>query len=51
MLCAGILKNELEGRTGPSMGNESEGEKPFLDTLPFDLTNAQKNLGKKSEMI
>ena len=23
----------------------------FLDTLPFDLTNAQKDLGKKSEMI
>ena len=42
MLCAGILKNELEGRTGPSMGNESEGENHFLDTLPFDLTNAQK---------
>ena len=42
MLCAGILKNELEGRTGPSMGNESEGENYFLDTLPFDLTNAQK---------
>ena len=42
MLCAGILKNELEGRTGPSMGNESEEENRFLDTLPFDLTNAQK---------
>ena len=42
MLCAGILKNELEGRTGPSMGNESEEENSFLDTLPFDLTNAQK---------
>ena len=42
MLCAGILKNELEGRTGPSMGNESEEENHFLDTLPFDLTNAQK---------
>ena len=42
MLCAGILKNELEGRTGPSMGNESEKENLFLDTLPFDLTNAQK---------
>ena len=42
MLCAGILKNELEGRTGPSMENESEEENHFLDTLPFDLTNAQK---------
>ena len=42
MLCAGILKNELEGRIGPSMGNESEEENRFLDTLPFDLTNAQK---------
>ena len=42
MLCAGILKNELEGRTGPSMGNDSEKENLFLDTLPFDLTNAQK---------
>ena len=42
MLCAGILKNELEGRTGPSMDNESEEENRFLDTLPFDLTNAQK---------
>ena len=50
-MCWYIKKNELEGRTGPSMGNESEEENHFLDTLPFDLTNAQKNLGNKSEMI
>ena len=41
MLCAGILKNELEGRIGPSMLEKSEYEKDFLNSLPFDLTGAQ----------
>jgi len=41
MLCAGILKNELEGRTGPSMKDISMHESVFLDSLPFELTNAQ----------
>ena len=41
MLCAGILKNELEGRTGPSMKDISMHESAFLDSLPFELTNAQ----------
>ena len=41
MLCAGILKNELEGRTGPSMKDISMYESAFLDSLPFELTNAQ----------
>ena len=42
MLCAGILKNELEGRTGPLMTEESGNEGSFLDSLPFHLTEAQK---------
>ena len=42
MLCAGILKNELEGRTGPLMAEESGNEGSFLDSLPFHLTEAQK---------
>ena len=42
MLCAGILKNELEGRTGPLMAEESGKEGSFLDSLPFHLTEAQK---------
>lgn len=42
MLCAGILKNELEGRTGPLMAEESGNEDSFLDSLPFHLTEAQK---------
>ena len=41
MLCAGILKNELEGRTGPLMTDESTHEKDFLSSLPFNLTGAQ----------
>ena len=44
MLCAGILKNELEGRIGPSMLEKSEYEKDFLNSLPFDLTSAQLNV-------
>jgi ATP-dependent DNA helicase RecG len=47
MLCAGILKNELEGRTGPSMKDTSVHESPFLDSLPFDLTNAQNTVWKE----
>jgi ATP-dependent DNA helicase RecG len=47
MLCAGILKNELEGRTGPSMKDTSVHESPFLDSLPFDLTNAQNMVWKE----
>ena len=42
MLCAGILKNELEGSTGPLMAEESGNEGSFLDSLPFHLTEAQK---------
>jgi len=42
MLCAGILKNELEGRTGPLMAEESGNEGSFLNSLPFHLTEAQK---------
>ena len=44
MLCAGILKNELEGRTGPIMKKISDEEEGFLNSLPFDLTNAQKKV-------
>ena len=44
MLCAGILKNELEGRIGPSMLEKSEYENDFLNSLPFDLTGAQLNV-------
>ena len=47
MLCAGILKNELEGRTGPSMKDTSVHESQFLDSLPFDLTNAQNTVWKE----
>ena len=42
MLCAGILKNELEGRAGPLMAEESGNEGSFLGSLPFHLTEAQK---------
>ena len=53
MLCAGILKNELEGRTGPSMKDTSVHESPFLDSLPFDLTNAQNTVWReiKSDLL
>lgn len=47
MLCAGILKNELEGRIGPSMKDTSVHESQFLDSLPFDLTNAQNTVWKE----
>ena len=47
MLCAGILKNELEGRTGPSMTEISIREDDFLESLPFDLTNAQNKVWKE----
>ena len=47
MLCAGILKNELEGRTGPSMTEISLREDDFLESLPFDLTNAQNKVWKE----
>ena len=47
MLCAGILKNELEGRKGPSMKDESKHEDDFLNSLPFDLTNAQQKVWKE----
>ena len=41
MLCAGILKNELEGREGPVMRTKSSKEGVFLKSLDFHLTNAQ----------
>ena len=44
MLCAGILKNELEGRKGPSMKSDSSYQERFLQSLPFDLTSAQKRV-------
>ena len=44
MLCAGILKNELEGRKGPLMKDNSSYEATFLSSLPFNLTNAQKRV-------
>ena len=44
MLCAGILKNELEGRTGPSMKENSIYEGEFIEALPFNLTNAQNRV-------
>ena len=44
MLCAGILKNELEGRKGPVMKKVSDDEEEFLNSLPFDLTSAQKKV-------
>ena len=44
MLCAGILKNELEGRTGPSMKENSIYEGEFVEALPFNLTNAQNRV-------
>ena len=44
MLCAGILKNELEGRTGPSMRENSIYENEFVDSLPFNLTNSQNKV-------
>ena len=47
MLCAGILKNELEGRSGPSMKEISVHEDAFLKSLPFDLTNAQNRVWKE----
>ena len=47
MLCAGILKNELEGRKGPLMKDNSSYQETFLSSLPFNLTNAKRGLGKK----
>ena len=47
MLCAGILKNELEGRSGPSMKEISMHEDIFLKSLPFDLTDAQNKVWKE----
>ena len=44
MLCAGILKNELEGRTGPSMKENSVNENEFVNSLPFQLTNSQNKV-------
>ena len=42
MLCAGILKNELEGRSGPVMDKISNVEEKFTSSLEFNLTGAQK---------
>ena len=42
MLCAGILKNELEGRSGPVMDKISNAEEKFTSSLEFNLTGAQK---------
>ena len=42
MLCAGLLKNELEGRKGPSMDKTSDAEEKFTSSLEFVLTGAQK---------
>ena len=42
MLCAGILKNELEGRLGPTMDKISSAEEKFTSSLKFHLTGAQK---------
>ena len=42
MLCAGILKNELEGRSGPVMDKISNSEEKFTSSLEFNLTGAQK---------
>ena len=42
MLCAGILKNELEGRSGPTMDKISNAEEKFTSSLEFNLTGAQK---------
>ena len=47
MLCAGILKNELEGRSGPSMKEISVHEDAFLKSLPFNLTNAQNRVWRE----
>ena len=44
MLCAGILKNELEGRKGPLMKDVSLDEDGFLDSLPFNMTKAQNRV-------
>ena len=44
MLCAGILKNELEGRKGPLMKEISLDEEGFLDSLPFNMTKAQNRV-------
>ena len=44
MLCAGILKNELEGRKGPLMKEISLDEDGFLDSLPFNMTKAQNRV-------
>ena len=44
MLCAGILKNELEGRKGPLMKEISLDEDGFLDSLPFSMTKAQNRV-------
>jgi len=42
MLCAGILKNELEGRVGPEMPEQSKKENILLNSLGFQLTAAQE---------
>ena len=42
MLCAGILKNELEGRSGPAMEKITNTQNKFTSSLAFKLTNAQK---------
>ena len=42
MLCAGILKNELEGRLGPTMDKISSAEEKCTSSLKFHLTGAQK---------
>ena len=47
MLCAGILKNELEGRTGPDMPTHSSKEIDFFNSLNFNLTGAQKRTWKE----
>jgi ATP-dependent DNA helicase RecG len=47
MLCAGILKNELEGRTGPDMPIHSSKEINFFNSLDFNLTGAQKRTWKE----
>jgi len=42
MLCAGLLKNELEGRIGPQMPNKAKKEEALLNSLGFKLTSAQE---------
>jgi RecG-like helicase len=42
MLCAAILKNELEGRSRPTMDKICNAEEKFSSSLEFNLTGAQK---------